>query len=99
MRDKYNNPISVGSEVHYYIPGHGGGGGYAFVIGVMKYASADEDVVCLATAKEIGMPINTGHLTVMSGIDTHAISDPMRERYLQKFPGALKPWTNPAREN
>lgn len=89
-RDKHGNLLALGDEVYYYIPGSGAPGDYAFVIGVMSYAGKDEEVVCLATEKHTGMPINTAHLERTTGGHTDQAMA-LRERYLKMAPGAFKP--------
>jgi hypothetical protein len=89
MRDKHNNLLAIGDEVYCFISGHGSVGSYGFIIGVMSYASKDEEVVCIASEKYSGMPVNTAHLqrTFKSDPD---VARARREQYLQQMPGAFK---------
>ena len=86
--DKRDQPIGFGDRVHYFIPGHGSPGGYSYVAGEMSYSDEGSHVL-LVTEKEVGMPIHSGHCTVVSrGHD--AAGQPLRDRYLERWPEALK---------
>jgi hypothetical protein len=87
MRDKHDMPLVIGDEVYCFIPG-GGQGHHGFIIGVMSYAK-DDEIVCIASERYTGMPVNTGHLqrTGTYHIDAAML---LREMYLKQAPGAFK---------
>lgn len=80
--------MKIGDIVRYDLTAsHGGEVETAICCGTMAYG---DDVVLLATESAIGMPINEGHCRVIIGRDVFA-GGRYRNRYLQRFPAALKP--------
>lgn len=85
--DKNGKSLKFGDRVHYFIPGHGTNGGYAYVAGEMKYSENGSHVL-LVNDTEIGMPINAGHCTLQSSGHDELVA-PLRDRYMERFPDAL----------
>jgi hypothetical protein len=91
MCDAKGHPLRVGDEVYCFIKGHGSGGNFGFVIGVMSYATdASNEVVCIASERYSGMPVNTAHLQ-RTGVYHLDAARLLREMYLKQTPGAFKP--------
>lgn len=87
--DKNWQKIDFGDQVHYFIPGHGSPGGYAYVAGEMTYSEGGSHVL-LVNEHEIGMPIHAAHCQLASRGHQDTVR-PWRERYAKIFPKALKP--------
>lgn len=89
--DKNGNEIGFGDQVYYFIGGRGGSAGLAYVAGVMSYSDRGSHVL-LVNENEIGMPIHAGHCQVSSRGHDEVVR-PMRDRYVRRWPAALKELT------
>ena len=79
-----------GDLVRFEMPGGTGGGPFEMlVLGEMNY-SQNGDVLLLGDGKAWGMPCNRRWCTPLGTQDLLA-ADQFRHRYLERYPGTLKP--------
>ena len=84
--DKHGNEIDFGDRVYWSIGPSSAG--YAFVAGETSYSERGSHVL-LVEEDKIGMPIHAGHCQRASRGHLDQVR-PLRDRYLRRFPKALK---------
>lgn len=85
MLDRHGEPIDIGDWVVCSISP--GPPELSIIIGEMSYR---DNVACVATDQFTGMPVNTGHLTLVGRTDDIDKCMALRARYQRLMPGAFK---------
>lgn len=82
--DKDGRELQFGDEVTSVYYGSG------VLIGIMKYAGKSHDVICIASVRSTGMPLNSVHVRY-SGRRDRDLAERKRKAYEKMMPDAFLP--------